>query len=240
MRIFAGPNGSGKTTIFKGILADERVNLGVYINADDIEITLKEKSTLAFSNFNLEVTENQLKDFFHGSTFSPVKRNEPDLWTKLSVHQNILTCNTSIDSYIAADIAEFIRQQLLDQGISFTYETVMSHEGKIEFLNKAILRGFRVYLYYIATEAPEINISRVNIRVAQSGHPVAPEIIRNRYYKSLSNLKAAVQQTTRAYIFDNSQKQANLIAEITNGTDVVLNKAIPLPNWVAEYLMGVS
>lgn len=142
MRIFAGPNGSGKTTIFKGILADERVSLGVYINADDIEITLREKSTLAFSNLNLEVTESQLKKFFQGSTFSPVKRNEPDLWTKLSVHQNILICNTSLDSYIAADIAEFIRQQLLDQGISFTYETVMSHKGKIEFLTRRFLVGF--------------------------------------------------------------------------------------------------
>ena len=95
-------------------------------------------------------------------------------------------------------------------------------------------------MYYIATEDPEINISRVNVRVAQSGHNVAPEIIRSRYYRSLANLKSAVRQTARAYIFDNSQKQANLIAEITNGTDVVLNKAIQLPNWVAEYLLDLS
>jgi predicted ABC-type ATPase len=34
MRVFAGPNGSGKTTIFKGILSKEKIQLGVYVNAD--------------------------------------------------------------------------------------------------------------------------------------------------------------------------------------------------------------
>lgn len=114
----------------------------------------------------------------------------------------------------------------------------MSHTGKINFLRQAQERGFRVYLYYIATEDPEINISRVNVRVALAGHGVPPEVIRNRYYKSLANLKAAVQQSNRAYIFDNSQKQASLIAEITNGTDIVLNEAVDLPYGVAEYLMN--
>lgn len=37
MRVFAGPNGSGKTTIFKGLLSENEIKLGVYVNADDIE-----------------------------------------------------------------------------------------------------------------------------------------------------------------------------------------------------------
>lgn len=238
MRVFAGPNGSGKTTIFKGILDNRKINLGIYVNADEIEKTLQRTNDLNFTDFNLVISENQLKDFFRISTFSPVKRKEANLWTRLSVEQNVLKCDAVIDSYLAADLAEFIRQQLLDRSISFTYETVMSHPGKIDFLEQAIQRDFRVYLYYIATEDPEINISRVNVRVALEGHDVPPDIIRSRYYKSLSNLKAAVRQTSRAYIFDNSQKQANLIAEITNGTDVTLNKAVDLPYWVAEYLLN--
>ncbi len=237
MRVFAGPNGSGKTTIFKGILANEEVHLGAYVNADDIEKTLRETNSISFSQYGLNISEAQVKDFFLVSTFSPVKRDERDLWTRLSVEHNTFKCLTRIDSYLAADLAELIRQQLLENEISFTYETVMSHAGKIDFLQQALQKGFRVYLYYIATEDPQINISRVNVRIAQDGHAVAPDVIRNRYYKSLANLKAAVKQTNRAYIFDNSQKQANLIAEITNGIDVVLNKAVDLPYWVAEYLI---
>lgn len=238
MRVFAGPNGSGKTTIFKGILADNQIQLGVYVNADEIEQILQQIGKLDFTEFGLHVDEEELKSFFHHSTFSPVKRNEPDLFQKIQLVNDVLTTTATIDSYLAADLAEFIRQQLVENEHSFTYETVMSHPDKILFLTRALQRGYKVYLYYIATEDPEINISRVNVRVAKDGHAVHPDVIRSRYYKSLKNLHAAVKQTTRAYIFDNSQRQANLIAEINNGTDVALNTAIELPNWVAEYLLN--
>lgn len=195
-------------------------------------------NSIRFTEYNLNITETQIQVFFRASTFSPIKRNEPDLWEKVKVINNEFICMTYVDAYLAADLAEFLRQQLLANDISFTYETVMSHPGKIDFLQVARNNGFKVYLYYIATEDPDINISRVNVRVAQDGHSVSPEVIRNRYYKSLSNLKEAVKQTNRAYIFDNSQSQAFLIAEINNGTDVAMNDAIKVPNWVAKYLLN--
>ena len=40
MRVFAGPNGSGKTTIIKSL--QQKITFGVYVNADDIESLLKE------------------------------------------------------------------------------------------------------------------------------------------------------------------------------------------------------
>lgn len=238
MRVFAGPNGSGKTTIFKGILGEEKIQLGVYVNADEIEQLLNKNKSLSFADFKLSITDNQIKDFFRVSQFAPVKRNEPDLWKKLHVVDNVFSADTFIDSYLAADVSEFIRQQLLQNDTSFTYETVMSHPTKIDFFEVARKRNFRVYLYYIATEDPEINNSRVNIRIAQQGHAVDPAIITSRYYKSLENLKAAVKQTNRAYIFDNSGIQANLIAEIVEGSDVKLNSAFAVPNWVAKYLLN--
>jgi len=239
MRVFAGPNGSGKTTIFKGMLAEKEIQLGVYVNADEIELQLAQFSTLSFSEYQLDVLEDTVKHFFRFSQFSPVKRKEENLWQKLKVENNTLKLDTTIDSYLAADLAEFIRQQLLECGVSFTYETVMSHEGKVKFMQSALQKGYRVYLYFIATEDPEINISRVNVRVAQQGHAVLPSIVINRYFKSLGLLKAAVTQTTRAYIFDNSGEKAELIAEVTDGVDVRLNDAadVPIPNWVATYLL---
>jgi len=41
----------------------------------------------------------------------------------------------------------------------------MSSPDKVNFLHRAKDAGFRVYLYYVATENPEINISRVAHRV---------------------------------------------------------------------------
>ena len=63
----------------------------------------------------------------------------------------------------------------------------MSHHGKVSFLQEAIENNYRVYLYFIATEDPDININRVNVRVANHGHYVDSEIIKSRYYRSLQN-----------------------------------------------------
>lgn len=234
MRVFAGPNGSGKTTIVKSLQGE--IGFGVYVNADDIESLLKESNLLLFDAYQLSVSESELQTFFKESQFAPVKRNESDLWSKLSVTENVLHIKAKVDSYLAADLAEFIRQKLLANDISFTYETVMSHESKIAFLQQARNRGYRVYLYFIATEDPEINISRVNVRVAQHGHAVAPEVIKNRYYKSLLHLKEAVKKTNRAYIWDNSGTASLLIAEITDGVDVKVIDIDKVPNWFVKYL----
>jgi predicted ABC-type ATPase len=235
MRVFAGPNGSGKTTIIKSLQSE--IPFGVYVNADDIEKQLKQSKVLIFDNYQLEVKEEETQSFFKMSLFSPLKRKESDLWTKLNVAENVLHLNTEVDSYLAADIAEFIRQRLLSNEISFTYETVMSHAGKLDFLQQAKAEGYRVYLYFVATEDPEINVSRVNVRVAQHGHNVAAEVIKNRYFKSLQHLKAAVKISNRAYIWDNSGVASILVSEITNGNEVEIIDTDKVPNWFLKYLI---
>jgi len=110
-------------------------------------------------------------------------RNELNLWQKLNLEGDFLKVNSSIDSYLAADIAEFIRQKLLKEGISFTYETVMSHPDKIEFMKEAQKNGYKVYLYFVSTTDPEINSYRVKLRVIQNGHSVPFDKIKDRYLK---------------------------------------------------------
>lgn len=235
MRVFAGPNGSGKTTIIDR-LKDE-IHFGVYVNADDIERAIENNQSLSFDDYRVKVKEAKIKEFFRKSHFAPVKRSEPNLWEKLTIKNNILHISTVSDSYLAADIAEFLRQQLLGNDISFTYETVMSHSAKIDFLKKANGANYRVYLYYIATEDPDINVTRVNVRVAQQGHFVPAEVIKSRYYRSLENLRAAIKNTSRAFIFDNSGTAAYLIAEITNGKGVNIVDTDKVPNWFVRYLI---
>jgi len=235
MRVFAGPNGSGKTTIVNRLRSE--IGFGVYVNADDIERTLAISKVLLFSDYQLNINEELIQNYFRNSTFSPIKRNELDLWSKLKVIDNVLRIETKVDSYLAADLAEFIRQQLLMADISFTYETVMSHQSKIDFLKEAQENGYRVYLYFIATEYPEINISRVNIRVAQKGHFVSPETITDRYYKSLNQLKSAIKLSNRAYLWDNSSSAAILFAEITDGNEVAIIDPDKVPNWFLKHVV---
>lgn len=67
LRIFAGPNGSGKTTIIENLRNE--VPFGVYVNADDIEQQLKKSKIFLFSTYQLNVSEDELQSFFKKTLF---------------------------------------------------------------------------------------------------------------------------------------------------------------------------
>ncbi|HEY6805447.1 MAG TPA: zeta toxin family protein [Pyrinomonadaceae bacterium] len=141
-----------------------------------------------------------------------------------------------VNSYFVSAIADFLHEKLVDASQTFTFETVMSHENKIALLRRAQKAGFRTYLYYVATEAPEINVKRVQIRVREGGHNVARGKIEERYSKSLSNLLDAIGACDRAYIFDNSGKDSYLFAEITDGFDLEV-KDPKVPIWFQKNVL---
>jgi predicted ABC-type ATPase len=241
LRIFAGPNGSGKSTFIQEFQSKPNLKLGYYVNADDIEKALKAYQLLKLSDFGITITTRQIRHYFKNSTFSPVKLNDTTIGSHFKVKDNILIVSDvlKLNSYIAADIAEFIRQQLLKAKHSFSFETVMSDANKIDFLKKAKRKGFTIYVYFFATEDPIININRVALRVAQHGHSVNTTTIKKRYYKSLRNLKEAVAVSDRAYLFDNSGEVSILFAEITDGKEVAIKDSEHIPGWFVKYLLNV-
>jgi len=111
----------------------------------------------------------------------------------------------------------------------------MSHRSKIHFLKNANQAGYKNYLYYISTESPIINIERVKQRVKLGGHDVALAKIETRYYNSLSNLKEAIRNTYRTFIFDNSGDKPILILEVFKGEEVTYHHN-EIPHWVDQYL----
>jgi predicted ABC-type ATPase len=104
----------------------------------------------------------------------------------------------------------------------------------VELLQRAQQAGYRTYLYYVATDDPTINVSRVANRVALGGHAVPEEKIVERYQKSLDLLVSAIRSANRAYIFDNSTNNLDgthtWLAEITDGRTLEL-KTDQIPAW---------
>lgn len=230
LRIFAGPNGSGKTTI-KKIIRPEL--LGIYINPDDIEKNIKQNNLIDLSVYKIKTTADEIFNFLNDSVLLK-KANLTDKIEKLSFVDNKLVFSVlQINSYFASVIADFIRHKLLDSGMSFTFETVMSSADKVSLLQQAQKKGYRTYLYYIATENPLINILRVQHRVKMGNHDVPQEKIISRYERSLSLLLDAIRYTNRAYIFDNSSDKEMWIAEITDGKALEL-KTNQLPQWFKQ------
>lgn len=231
LRMFAGPNGSGKSTIKAVVEANIGKDLlGIYINADEIEEAIRPTGLFDLSDFGVKTSAEEILGFFRRH---PLLRKEgyPEKVEALTFDGGELNFSgIHVDSYFAAVAADFIREKLLESGVTFTFETVMSHDSKIKFLRKAQEHGYRTYLYYVATEDPEINVSRVANRVATGGHNVLPEKVRSRYRDSLSLLYDAVLYSSRAYIFDNSSSDNVCIAEVTGGA-ILEFKTDAMPYW---------
>lgn len=151
--MIAGPNGAGKTTLTQHLVR-QGVDLGEYINPDDIAATLQ--GTLA------------------------------------------------LRSKQAQEIADVQRDACIRAKRSFCFETVMSHPSKIDILVRAKEAGYLVLLYFVGTDDPQTNIDRVALRVAQGGHAVPDNKVRERWFRTMRLLQQAIRSADRAYIFDNS------------------------------------
>lgn len=172
IRLNAGPNGSGKTTLLK-TLVKNKVPVGQYINPDDIarHIDLSE---------SLERASQALKQ----------SNKLPALSDDFEHYFSVLLAQT---------IATGLRTDWLAYQLSLTYESVMSHESHLSFVDNAIEAGFEPYLYYICTSDPDINKARVSQRVKSGGHAVPEHKIQSRYNNSLGLLHKMSQKCKRVY-----------------------------------------
>lgn len=233
MRIFAGPNGSGKTTLVNQFIKERRklINPTRHINPDD----LNSLDALDFGKFGLVVDENDFRNSMLHSTFYEE--------SKIDVNDIIIKNNVfkipNRNSYIGAMLAEYLRRCYLNSKEKlFSYETVFSHRSKIDFLKEAKDGGWLVYLYFVSTSDPYINCGRVEERVLKGEHDVPRNKIKERYTRSLDNLFGALQHCRRAYIFDNSTAQMELIAEKKPDNSLILLNSDSIPSWVDEYVLS--
>ena len=141
-------------------------------------------------------------------------------------------------SLIAQKIAVGLREDWIESGRSFTYESVMSHDSHSQFVASARQKGYRTYLYFICTNAADLNVSRVEQRVDMGGHDVPEDKIRGRYERSLENLMGMLKNCDRAYFFDNS-RELTFLGEMDRSVLVLDESAInrEQPRWFLESVL---
>ena len=132
--VFAGANGSGKTTIAKRFTELLKIS---FINADEIALKITGK------------------------------------------------VNTSI---ISAG-KEFISQiQLkLTQKKDFAIESTLSGKTLKTFIKQAKKEGFKIHIFYLFLDKPDINIERIRVRVQSGGHHIPDKDVERRFYRSIHN-----------------------------------------------------
>ena len=164
--MFAGPNGSGKSTLKSHL---PPALLGVYLNPDEMEQQVRRQTCLDFTAYGVRTTAEAALTFFQNSQFLNDAGFSETAKQLTFANQRLEFGAAAMNSYLASVASDFLRQELMKQKISFTLETVMSHRSKIELLTQAQAAGYRTYLYYVATDDPAINISRVRTRVKLGG-----------------------------------------------------------------------
>ena len=236
IRVFAGPNGSGKTTLYQEL--SKNYSSGYFINADEIEKKLLNNRLIDLTELGLKSSQDELNLFKNSSLASSLisKAKEQNCTIDVVIDENFIVNKPKItNSYEASFVASFLRYLLIKNKKSFSYETVMSHHGKIEEINQANKLGYKTYLYFVCTDHFEKNIHRVKIRVDKGGHFVDEDKIKDRYFKTLENLSSAIKNVHRAFIFDNSNSKNELIAEIYQSNAFKFHSS-SIPAWFEEYV----
>lgn len=137
----------------------------------------------------------------------------------------------------AANYCTEWREECLKNKISFVFETVFSAEDKIDFLIRAKKAGFFILVFFISTNHPSINASRIAKRVMEGGHDVPIRKIVSRYTKSIINCETIARLVDRLYVYDNSvnDRDAQIQFRLSNGKleKMYVSK---LPNWAKNII----
>ena len=145
-----------------------------------------------------------------------------------------LARDLSLDAATAAELANRLRKELVEQRESFVFETVLSDPigDKVDFLSNAAARGYTVVMVFIGIDDVAISEQRVAMRVAQGGHGVPPEKLSSRFPRTMKNLARAIRKLPRVLVLDNSNlaEAFRKVAEFERGKAILLNE--PLPRWL--------
>lgn len=229
-RVVAGPNGSGKTTLARRLAADYAVNFYDVVNADDIFAEVRRTGRCAP---RMPVDGGALLKFALASSYGADVKNV-FLDGKVDVKDDcVLFAPEAVNSYSVALLAAFLQHEYIMERRSFSIETVFSHRSKVDALRDARASRFRTYLYFVATESPEINIARVETRAALGGHSVPADKVAARYPLSVANAAAALPHLSRAFFFDNSGETMRFFAEWSEEAGLVRVAGCRTPAWFA-------
>lgn len=235
LRMLAGPNGSGKSTLAQQLVDDYAVNLYKFLNADMLFAEIAQSGVTACP---FSIDNNELIEFVVASTY-PEQCKEPFLKHEIYIDENdyFIFSKQSINSYTVAIAADFFKDQYLKRKLSFSFETVFSHPAKVDILKNAQAAGFRTYMYFVATEDPQVNLNRIKVRVKSGGHDVPADKTVARYYRCLEQIKFALPYLNRAYFFDNSSTKTLYFAEYESSKGFQLHSEM-IPDWFNKFVLS--
>ena len=107
--------------------------------------------------------------------------------------------------------------ELLNKGVSFSFETTLSTKSFRSFILKAKEKGYKVTLLYFWLQTIELAKERVKTRVLEGEHNIPEENIERRFKRGINKLfEIYIDVVDALLIFDNSFGKQQLIAQTDN------------------------
>ena len=165
--------------------------------------------------------------------------------------QRILSANPGLSQVEANGAAWHEGKRLLERAIAekldFAIETTLGGKTIANLLDKALLEGIEVSIWYVGLDGVERHITRVRSRVAQGGHDIPEERIRERYIQSRINLIRLFPRLTELLVCDNTEEadpgtgrapEPRLILRMVRGRVRETCKMIRVPEWAKPIVMA--
>ena len=128
--------------------------------------------------------------------------------------------------------------ELLNKGVSFSFETTLSTKSYKSFILKAKEQGYKVTLLYFWLQTVELAKERVKTRVLEGGHNIPEDVIERRYERGIKNLfEIYIDIVDAILIFDNSFGKHNLIAQTDDSKKLNIIEEVKF-NKLKDYYNG--
>jgi predicted ABC-type ATPase len=136
-------------------------------------------------------------------------------------------------------------ERALIEKLDFAFETTLGGKTIANLLDRALSEGIEVRIWYVGLDTVERHIARVRSRVAQGGHNIPEEKIRERYTQSRLNLIRLLARLTELLLYDNSKEadprtgtapEPGLILRLVRGRVRETCELTRVPEWAKPIL----
>ena len=137
-----------------------------------------------------------------------LRSNRAEYYDPDEATRRILAVNPGMDQVTANSYAwqEGARQlkAAIDDHQDYVFETTLGGRTIASLLLQAAQAGSEVRIWYVGLDTPERHLARIQARVAQGGHDIPADKVRERYTTSCANLVQLMPHLAALRAFDNS------------------------------------
>jgi predicted ABC-type ATPase len=134
----------------------------------------------------------------------------------------------------AEQVARHRIGELIKNASDFMMESNLSKNADYEWISAMRKHGYTIVLFFLSTNDVEINKLRVQQRVLEGGHDIAPAIIEQRNMAALGYLKSRLSEFSEVHLIDVSGENSIEMATLEQGN--ILFEHPQAEVWVQESL----